>query len=90
MSDRKNIRAVMDSLFANPDGLTVTQIAEMSGCDKRAIANVCQTSFDTYIDRWQPNSNGTAWAPVYCLHPRMPDAPKPTVRVSEFLRSAHV
>lgn len=91
MSDKKNVRAVRELLGKHPDGLSVPEIASLTGIRATNINAVCRRNEAIYIDRWKvhTHADGAAccWVAVYCLVPRPPKPPKPSMKPGDYLRA---
>lgn len=61
------------------DGLTVNQIAAITGLEASGVRDMLKRMPDTYIDRWELTSTGRGGAPaaVWCVVDVPADCPRP-------------
>lgn len=70
--------AVRKALKLNPDGLTVTGLAQYTGKDGSSIYKTIKGMPDVYIDRWTKAQRGpTKYTPVYAIADVPENAPRP-------------
>ena len=63
-------------LRANPDGLSIAEIAELTGRDNDNVRKTLLSMPDVYRDRWDGPNRGQYTA-VWCVVVPPPDCPKP-------------
>lgn len=71
------VRDLRMHLRANPDGLTLSALAELTGRERNNILTYLKLMPDTYIDRWEGPYRGQ-YAAVWCVVVPPPDCPHPT------------
>lgn len=76
--------AIRSALRQNPDGLTASAIAAEIDVSHQTVCNAIRRMMDLYVDRWMPHRTSNNWIPVYQLKPE--DAPKPEIKVFEYLK----
>lgn len=70
--------SIKAALRANPDGMTVAELARHTGKDRDNIAKLMKKMGGVYIDRWQPVNRGPLpYSPVYVMVEVPEDAPMP-------------
>jgi len=77
MNERKS-KALRELLKAYPDGVSVTELAEMTGVTPDGARKSLKNMPDTYIARWEPAANGRMMS-VWCVVVPPPDAVNPEV-----------
>ena len=77
-SNHQNIRILLQKY---PDGLTSTEIGELTEKNRDAIKRALMGMPDAYIDRW--TSRKGHWAPVWCVIVPPENCPKPKERPLE-------
>lgn len=82
-----NVKTVKALLKQHPDGLTVNEIALMTGISYTSAHNACHRVKGIYVDRWTLNDRGKLWIRVFCLGWE-DDAPKPDARPVVYKRAA--
>lgn len=87
MSANSNVQTIRKLLESYPDGLTPGQIQNITGIRNSNAYNAMKRQKDVYVDRWAPDTDSLRWAPVFVLVPRPEDAPKPDMKVSEFIKA---
>ncbi len=87
MTIKHNVHAIQRLLAEHPDGLTIAEIAELSGIEVQVLHNAARYMRDVYVDRWVLNKHGTQWVMVYCLLVAPPIPPRPTIKPSAYLRA---
>jgi hypothetical protein len=60
------------------DGLTVSQVANITGLDANGINRSLKCMPDTYIDRWETRQRGRPLIAVWCVVIPPENCPKPT------------
>jgi len=70
-------------LRKHDDGLSLSEIGKHLNYAYGANLSACLRNMpDAYIDRWVPLRS--TWVAVWCLQDPLPDAPKPTIRPSQW------
>lgn len=59
------------------DGLTVSQVANITSLDANGINRSLKCMPDTYIDRWEARHRGRPLSAVWCVVVPPEDCPKP-------------
>jgi len=78
---KSNHHAIRMALQKYPDGLTVSEIAERTEKERRAIDKALLDMPDAYIDRW--TTNRKQWTAVWCVVVVPENCPKPTEKPNE-------
>jgi hypothetical protein len=84
---KASTQAIVNLLQNRPDGLTTLDLAEQAELTYSAVYSVTKRHKLIFIDRWQPSRDGKSWVPVWCLAQIHDDAPIPTMKASEYLRT---
>ena len=69
---RKCMRAIFDTLLSSDDGMTVYEIAKMTGYPRSTVGIVIEDNPLFYIDRWKDGVTA-----VYMVNHFIEDCPKP-------------
>lgn len=64
-------------LREHTDGLTVSQVANMTSLDANGINRSLKCMPDTYIDRWEIRNRGRPVVAVWCVVTPPENCPKP-------------
>jgi hypothetical protein len=83
---KHNVTAIQRLLAEHPDGLTISEIADLSGLDIQVLHNATRYMRDVYVDRWVLNKLKNQWVMVYCLMVKPATPPRPTIKPSAYLR----
>jgi len=81
---------VSQVLYDTPDGMTRDELMAATGLDDSGFYATLKTLDHVYIDRWTVGRRrygqkgvSAVWLPVYCIVPKIEDAPKPDVEPLE-------
>ena len=85
---KNNINRVRELLQTNSDGMTLVELIETTGLTYSCAYKAVERIRGAYVDRWTADTRTFKWAPVYCIEvPPPTDAPKPEIKVSDYLRA---
>jgi hypothetical protein len=73
MTVTKKVRVTLREIT---DGLTLEELAEVSGCTRSNVRKVLKAMPDTYIDRWEPAPR-KQYKAVWCVVIPPTDCPRP-------------
>jgi hypothetical protein len=73
MTVTKKVRV---TLRETTDGLTLEELAEVSGCTRTNVRKVLKNMPDVYIDRWEPAPR-KQYKAVWCVVIPPTDCPRP-------------
>jgi hypothetical protein len=68
---------VRNTLRFNPDGLTLNEIAQVSGVPYRSVHRAVAKMPDVYIDRWRAPTGAYPYQAVWCSVPVPDNCPHP-------------
>jgi hypothetical protein len=71
-------KALRVLLRANPDGMSVTELADRIGVTPDGARKSLKHMPDAYITRWEPTTNGRFMS-IWCVVVPPPNAPNPEV-----------
>lgn len=64
---KSNHEAIRKALNDKPDGLTIPEIAHLTGVKNSAVNGALKSMPDAYIDRWvRRGGEGITYRPVWC------------------------
>ena len=85
--NKNTIRALLEK---HEDGLTVTEISQLTGIATTSAYIAVKRDERIYVDRWTNSAITGQWIAVWCLAPRLEDAPRPSIKPSQYLQSMAV
>jgi hypothetical protein len=71
------IKEVRAALRAHPDGLTTSQLADITDAPQGTIRCILKNMPDAYIDRWQTRGTQKYLSAVWCVVIPPENCPKP-------------
>lgn len=83
MSYRKTKPLLRGVLYENADGLTVSELVNITGLDERQLRRTLEAMDDVYIDRWYIAAYQKPAQAVYCIVKVPDDCPRPTKEPNE-------
>lgn len=86
MTKKTCVQAIQRVLSDHPDGLTISEISEMTGIEVQVLHNASNGIDDVYVDRWAPNKGGTHWVMVFCRMKKPPVPPRPPISPAKYFK----
>ena len=74
---KSNHNTIREVLMRYPDGLTSSQIAELTGISYRSVRKSLESVFGVYIDRWENVTYRNNLAAVWVIVDVPENCPKP-------------
>ena len=74
---KSNHNIIRDLLKQHPDGLKASEIAKITGIDKRVVNKALECVFGVYVDRWEKSTYRNTLAAIWVVVDVPENCPKP-------------
>ena len=74
---KSNHNIIRDLLKQHPDGLKSSEIAKITGIDKRVVNKALECVFGVYVDRWEKSTYRNTLAAIWVVVDVPDNCPKP-------------
>ena len=75
---KSNHNIIRELLKQHPDGLKSSDIARLTGIDKRVVNKALESVFGVYVDRWEKSTYRNTLAAIWVVIDVPENCPKPT------------
>ena len=74
---KSTLLAIRELLRNNPEGFTVSEMAELIGAPQNSVQRSLKAMPDAYIDRWTSTAHRRYYRAVWCVVVPPENCPKP-------------